>query len=120
MLVLILMVVTFCQDCGKPTWASFHAGKSIGSVTFSGCAAPSSTTKSFLILVPEYGSVFHKELVLCHGQAQIVLLPKHFSLPMALRSNSRGHHNDLGALFLELEPKALQQLWRKNSLPSLF
>ena len=34
MLVLVLMVVTFCQDCGKPTWASFHAGKSIGSVTF--------------------------------------------------------------------------------------
>ena len=41
-----------------------------------------------------------KDLALCHGQAQIVLLPKHFSLPMALRSNSRGHHKDLPCVFL--------------------
>ena len=52
--------------------------------------------------------------MLCHGQTQMVLWPYHFFLLNAFRSNSRGHHNDLGILFLEFEPKALQQLWRET------
>ena len=54
-----------------------------------------------------------KDLVLCHGQAQMAVLSNNFLLLVALRCNSRGHHSDLGILFLELVPKALQSLWCK-------
>ena len=47
----------------------------------------------------------------------MVLLPYHFFLFEAFRRNSRGRPNNLGILFLELVPEALQQLWRET--PSL-
>ena len=52
--------------------------------------------------------------MLCHGQTQMVLLSYHFFLLKALRLSSRGHHNNLGILFLELVPTALQQQWRET------
>ena len=52
--------------------------------------------------------------MLCHVHTQVVLLSYNFFLLEAFRSNSRGHHNDLGILFLQLEPHALQQLWRET------
>ena len=50
-----------------------------------------------------------KDVVFCHCQAQMVLLPDNFLLLVALRSNSREHHNDLENFFL-LVPKNLQYL----------
>ena len=49
----------------------------------------------------------------CHGHTQMVLLPYHFFLLEAFRGHSWGHPNNLGTLFLELEPEALQKLWRQ-------
>ena len=49
-----------CRDCEKSTWASCHAGGSIGSGTFSEDIVPFSTIKSFLTLVPISGSVNQK------------------------------------------------------------
>ena len=48
--------------------------------------------------------------MLCHVNTQMVLLPYHFFLFEAFRSNCRGHHNNLGIPFLEL----VQQLWRET------
>ena len=58
--------------------------------------------------------------MLCHGQTHMVLLPHHFFLLKAFRRNSRGHHNDLGIVFLEFERKVLQHLWQESFQPSLF
>ena len=44
--------------------------------------------------------------MLCHGQAQTVLLPHDFLLFRVLGGNSRDHHNNLGILDLELGPDA--------------
>ena len=44
----------------------------------------------------------------------MVLLPYHFFLLEAFRLASRGHHNNLGILFLELLPEALHQLRRET------
>ena len=49
-----------------------------------------------------------------HGHTQMALLPYHFFLFEIFRLESRGHHNDLGILFLELVPEALYQLWRET------
>ena len=55
-----------------------------------------------------------KDLMLCYGQAQTVLLPFDFLLLWFFGSNSRGHHNDLGILLLDFRPEAQQQLWRET------
>ena len=104
---LILTVVTDCQDCEKSTWFFFHA------VLF---------LEVLYLLQPPNSSCFWsqnkevfsaKDLMLCHGQTQSVMLPKNFLLLVALRSISRGHHNDLGILSFQLVPKTLQWLWCK-------
>ena len=101
---------TDCRDCEKSTWVSCHAGKSIGSGTFSEGIVPFSTR-----LWSENKEVFSaKDLMLCHRQTQMVLLPYHFFLLRVFRRNSRWHHNDLGILFLEFDPETLQQLWRET------
>ena len=43
-----------------------------------------------------------KDLILCHRQALTVLLPYDFFLLGVFDSNNRGHHKNLGILFLEL------------------
>ena len=50
----------------------------------------------------------------CHANTQVVLLPYHFFLFEVFRLESRGHHNNLGIIFLELLPEALYQLWRET------
>ena len=49
-----------------------------------------------------------KDLVFCHGEAQKKSLPNNFLLLVALRSNNRGHHNDLSILPVQLVPEAVQ------------
>ena len=57
--------------------------------------------------------------MLCHGKHKWYCCHTTSSAE-SFRSNSRGHHNDLGIIFLEFEPEALQQLWTKNCQPTLF
>ena len=47
--------------------------------------------------------------MLCHGQTQTVLLPHDLLLFRVLGGGSRGHHNNLGILDLELGPEALRK-----------
>ena len=63
---------------------------------------PCSGTRSFLILVQNKIVFTTENLIFCHYQAQAVLSPYDFLLLRVLGSNRRGHHNDLGILFLEL------------------
>ena len=58
-----------------------------------------STTRSFLILVPHEKMLTAEDLLLCHGQAQTVLLQYDLFLLGVFGRNSRGHHNDLGIRF---------------------
>ena len=44
----------------------------------------------------------------------MVLLPYHFFVSEVFRLESRGHHNYLRVLVLELLPEALHQLWRET------
>ena len=77
-------------------------------VLFFGDIAPFSTTKSFLILFSKEEEVFSaKNLMVCRVYTQVVLLPNHFFLVEVFRFESRGHHNNLGILFLELVPEAV-------------
>ena len=47
-----------------------------------------------------------EDLILCHGQAQTVLLPDDFFMLRVFGSNSWGHHNNLGTLHLGLGTKS--------------
>ena len=56
------MVAKDRQKYGRFTGISFHAKESIGSDASSEDIVPSSTTQSFLILVPKWENVYHQEV----------------------------------------------------------
>ena len=71
--------------------------------------APFSPARSFLMLVPKI-----RKLIFCHVKVtKWYCCPHHVSFLEVFRLESRGRHNNLGVLFLELLPEALYQLWRE-------
>ena len=91
-----------CQNYERSTWASCHAGGSIGSGTVSEGIVPSSATKSFQILVPKNMFTAEDSDFLLRPKTQKILLPCDFFLFGVFGIKSRRHHNNLGILCLAL------------------
>ena len=98
------MVATDFQDCEKFIWSFFPTQEGpLAVVLFSGIFffnPPNSSCFRF-----QNKEVFSaNDLVFCH--AYMVLLSNNFLLLFALRCKESVHHNDLGILPFQLEPKS--------------